>query len=450
MIVISDTHIGGIRFVNKTRQLLLHQIFSQLQKNEKLHTLIINGDFLETWLDPFDVEPPTIESILVNRNVHGSNVFEYMKQLDTLASQKDVQVVILKGNHDISISQKKFNLAGWKNVKIPEDGYFNFGNLVAHHGHQFDVWNTPDPVKGLLPYGYICTRVEGERAKKMFNFDSKKIIEYDKKNDWNPTIKWLCSNILASRAAITYFKNDISWINPRILGRMLGGTFWDNIYKRKYDEHADRIVKGACFYGDEKGQENNDIKLKYFVSKYTTLFKRIVDKYSIEHLSNMIQCSCHQYQPMLDSIDKKEQENHMKTGQKKIYVLGHNHTPDLKEMKNIVYANSGSWVNSAKLLPFIKIKFNPENKVMQSVKLIEFNPRFGHRLLKSWETDSTKTTTNSASNFQKIDFLNKQNRKHEIDGWTCPKEFYGTNDGCDCNCGEKIDPDCKGINKCRC
>ena len=219
IIVISDTHIAGIRFLNKTRQLLLHQMFNELQNNEKLHTLILNGDFLETWLDPFDVEPPKIESILVNRNIHGSNVFEYMRQLNTIASKKDVQVLILKGNHDISISQKKFDEAGWKNVKIPKDGYFNFGNLVVHHGHQFDVWNTPDPVEGILPFGYICTRTEGERPKKMFNFDSKLIIENDKKNDWNTTIKWLCSNVLASRAAILLFKNDISWINPRIIGR---------------------------------------------------------------------------------------------------------------------------------------------------------------------------------------------------------------------------------------
>lgn len=29
--------------------------------------------------------------------------------------------------------------------------------------------------------------------------------------------------------------------------------------------------------------------------------------------------------------------------------------------------------------------------------------------------------------------------------WTCPREFYGTNDGCDCSCGD-VDPDCKGLN----
>ena len=82
--------------------------------------------------------------------------------------------------------------------------------------------------------------------------------------------------------------------------------------------------------------------------------------------------------------------------------------------------------------------------------MIEYNPRFGNRIIKSWETFTTKTTTTSFSNFEKINFLNLKNKKFEIEGWTCPKEFYGTNDGCDCNCGSTIDPDCKGINKCRC
>jgi hypothetical protein len=27
-------------------------------------------------------------------------------------------------------------------------------------------------------------------------------------------------------------------------------------------------------------------------------------------------------------------------------------------------------------------------------------------------------------------------------GWTCPADYYGTGDGCDCNCGSVTDPDC--------
>jgi UDP-2,3-diacylglucosamine pyrophosphatase LpxH len=235
IITISDTHIGGIRFANRTRQFYLHQIFSELETNPNLHTLILNGDFLETWLDPFDVDPPKIENILVNTNVHGSNIFQYMQQLDNIARKKEVQVLILKGNHDISINQEHVDKAGWKNVKVSQEDIFYFGNLVVQHGHQFDIWNSPDPVKGILPFGHIVSRTEGEKSKSK---SISEIIESDEKAGWNPAVKWLCTNILATRAGIWLFKDDISWINPRVIGQLLGGTFWDNIYKGKYSKES--------------------------------------------------------------------------------------------------------------------------------------------------------------------------------------------------------------------
>jgi hypothetical protein len=35
------------------------------------------------------------------------------------------------------------------------------------------------------------------------------------------------------------------------------------------------------------------------------------------------------------------------------------------------------------------------------------------------------------------------------ENWNCPAEFYGTKDGCDCECGV-VDPDCIGNNECHC
>jgi hypothetical protein len=35
------------------------------------------------------------------------------------------------------------------------------------------------------------------------------------------------------------------------------------------------------------------------------------------------------------------------------------------------------------------------------------------------------------------------------ENWNCPAEFYGTNDGCDCECGA-VDPDCFNNNECHC
>ena len=54
---------------------------------------------------------------------------------------------------------------------------------------------------------------------------------------------------------------------------------------------------------------------------------------------------------------------------------------------------------------------------------------------------------------KRLSFCNEESKciYHLIDKnvpkeWKCPSEFYGTNDGCDCNCGIK-DPDCKNENE---
>ena len=72
-------------------------------------------------------------------------------------------VLYLRGNHDINITQDDLNTlpTGTYKIKLVDDFYYNpaESGIVFTHGHRFTMFNTPDRrFPGEVPVGHFVTR----------------------------------------------------------------------------------------------------------------------------------------------------------------------------------------------------------------------------------------------------------------------------------------------------
>jgi lysophospholipase L1-like esterase len=73
-------------------------------------------------------------------------------------------------------------------------------------------------------------------------------------------------------------------------------------------------------------------------------------------------------------------------------------------------------------------------------------------MVHSDRTDSWVESTDAKGSQKKDTGISRKTASLALDAaslqdWTCPQDYYGTNDGCDCGCGV-IDPDCNGDSTC--
>jgi UDP-2,3-diacylglucosamine pyrophosphatase LpxH len=164
-VVVSDVHVGTNYKTCWYQQsvhepyllaLLEHVIGNAGTASGQIGRLVVLGDLFDFWTYPPSMRPPTVAEILAaNPNVFGPN-----GKLRDVIEALDGNVVYLRGNHDITITQADIDLmtAGSHSIALVEDEYVVDG-IVLSHGHRYTMFNAPDPrFPGEVPVGHFVTR----------------------------------------------------------------------------------------------------------------------------------------------------------------------------------------------------------------------------------------------------------------------------------------------------
>jgi UDP-2,3-diacylglucosamine pyrophosphatase LpxH len=130
----------------------LHLLTSHILNNhDSIKDVVLCGDIFNTWVCPIWEAPPTYENILEDNLTFTSCMREI--------SNAGINLFYIKGNHDFDIPD---NIIYKYLPKAYIIKYYRSGRIMAEHGHQYDLFNTPDfttdPAYGR-PIGYYISRL---------------------------------------------------------------------------------------------------------------------------------------------------------------------------------------------------------------------------------------------------------------------------------------------------
>lgn len=435
MEVISDTHIGGDEFVGAIKDHLPNYL-KQFAKPETLtHTLVLAGDIIDVWWDAnFTEETPTVVEFLRSKNYRGVDISSYVQIFKDIIAN-GVDIIYVRGNHDDLVVKEDFDQVGLSEIKFVEVSTI-IGNIKIEHGNQYDLFNAPDPAGTIKPLGYFLTRAyeQGPRSREKEQALKEGRVDISASN----IMYWACRNIVTY--AVEYLGN-AEWFIERAFGGLLEKSVWSIAANKAFKKHQHDWLREGCVYKDGCEREEPE-QLKHILRKYKSVMQRFIDTYGVQYTQNMLRGACHN----TDYFVKKQPEP------VDLLIMGHTHGSLLKSLKKdsgdgyIVYGNTGHWSIHEEYLPVIRVTMK-DKKTASHVALIDWN-----ELTEKYITlHEANIPYNPKSNqleildrqFPKatrIEYLPEQTPKVP-EGWTCDPVFYGSNDGCDCDCGI-WDPDC--------
>jgi len=123
--------------------------------NDGFDELILVGDVLDDWVYPIKVRPPHYADIAAARR--NPAIMDLLKQI---AQDKTKTVTYVVGNHDMTIKEYSIpDFGNGRGANIAFRQYYESSDgVLAQHGHQFGMYNAPDP-DNLLPLGHYISRL---------------------------------------------------------------------------------------------------------------------------------------------------------------------------------------------------------------------------------------------------------------------------------------------------
>ena len=180
--------------------------------------VVIVGDFLDNWVVPIDVKPPTFLDIIndeSNRAIRNSLV--------NLSNNKNV--IYLPGNHDQTVDRNSVKTcfpnirygsddSGSLVYKVPDE------KIVIEHGTSHAMFNGPDPAY-KLPLGYFISRVEATRVARIGKeMSATASIAYFLAHEANSLVKKIplaedtFNAVIEDSAAAGIKPSDPVWLDP--------------------------------------------------------------------------------------------------------------------------------------------------------------------------------------------------------------------------------------------
>jgi predicted phosphodiesterase len=168
-IFLSDIHIGTDSVTNlyrtATDQINLKRILSYIQKNSsQVKDLVILGDWVDLWMYPASVVPPTVEQIMeANPQIftcQSDGSGDFVSCLDSIQGT----IHYVSGNHDITVTSDEINnyfklssKTGKQVLCSPKKYISGVGRIYGEHGHWYSMVCKPYKNESL-PLGYYITR----------------------------------------------------------------------------------------------------------------------------------------------------------------------------------------------------------------------------------------------------------------------------------------------------
>ncbi len=150
-----DPEIEGPKLIK-----FFEYVTARQSKRKDIKEIVLLGDVFDLWVCPHDKEPHTFDQII---DTHADIIGVIKKMSDT------VRTIYVNGNHDYQVTEEDINRAFDGKVMHIGNRYQR-GNILAIHGHEYALFNRPDPKNGgprlRLPLGYYITRLHTTLGKK--------------------------------------------------------------------------------------------------------------------------------------------------------------------------------------------------------------------------------------------------------------------------------------------
>jgi UDP-2,3-diacylglucosamine pyrophosphatase LpxH len=163
-VVVSDVHIGnGGRtcwYQRPVHEPYLAAIFDYVVAHadvaDPVTELVLLGDFFDFWTYPPDQHPPSMDEIVA---ANGPILGEKGKLREAVEAL-DGNVIFLRGNHDITVTQDDLDRLPMGDHRIRlADGLIEHRGVVLTHGHLFTMFNAPDVrYPDEVPVGHFVSR----------------------------------------------------------------------------------------------------------------------------------------------------------------------------------------------------------------------------------------------------------------------------------------------------
>jgi UDP-2,3-diacylglucosamine pyrophosphatase LpxH len=172
-IVISDIHLGiDDKFAETVKNKpLLISFLRKVQEEKLADELVINGDFLDQWFLPADLDTPQdSDEFYKEVALNNQDVINQFKSV----MDSGIRLVYISGNHDMTLSHKTLDdilpgIVQYRDVRgLGRYRTGNRGEVVIEHSHRYDMFCAPDTLSNrefmkygepILPAGYFLTRV---------------------------------------------------------------------------------------------------------------------------------------------------------------------------------------------------------------------------------------------------------------------------------------------------
>lgn len=318
-VFVSDIHISHIPEISKGKYDYtwlqkkdagaFTNFLKHLNTREDLEEVIFIGDLFDNWVIPVDIQPPTIDEIIVSRKDD-----PIIRALFDLCQNENIHVVCLPGNHDMELSADVVE-NHFKPMIFGGTGTWNSGmsvyrssRLRAEHGSAHTMFNAPDPVNNpgsRLPLGYYISRVV---ATKTYNTGH------------------------ADRHWWTYVDDLLETVGPDKLPCC--------VFEAILEEA--RLPLSTQFVMPKRSGESQMIDGREISARYQNLYSQFKERVGAGLAFKSILPDIGYLDDAADRLCKQNDTN--------IVIFGHSHDWDLDKdswfVKDRIYANCGSWCDS--------------------------------------------------------------------------------------------------------
>jgi UDP-2,3-diacylglucosamine pyrophosphatase LpxH len=125
---------------------------------------------MDNWIVP--MEEHTLNDIIPDNEAYFKSIAKaeinrgIIEKFNQIANEGKIRLVYVPGNHDMHFSEAIFKSlipnGIWKGTSEGTGLYFPEERVVCEHGHNYDVFNAPDPLTtpgSILPPGYFISRI---------------------------------------------------------------------------------------------------------------------------------------------------------------------------------------------------------------------------------------------------------------------------------------------------
>lgn len=325
-IYISDVHMGAGRYLKPNYKRHAYDwlgpkeaknfadFLKHLSTSEDVEEIILLGDMMDNWVCPIDEVPPTFGEII--KAPHNKDIVKYLK---VLAAHKEIGLVYMPGNHDMSIT-KDFIEENFPGIifggSAANKSVYRTSRLLAEHGSAYAMFNAPDPINDpgkRLPLGYFITRVVATKAANTGSTD---------RHYW------------------TYVDDFLELVGPQKLPESVFEALLEEA-----DLPQDVEITMYPVGGNPCSVKAGDVKEKY---------ANLYDQWQAHHGPGMafkaVMADIGYLGDLADTLSKKSDTN--------IIIFGHSHDHELDKdswfVKDRIYANCGSWSDEKKPCTFVE------------------------------------------------------------------------------------------------